>query len=134
MQAIAAALIGARQALPRVAWLRASTAVPRRLSEPGMVSISRGGEGAYRSMAATFQRSRPHSSLGYLTLNDLCLKEQDRRAVKRRDAAVCGASTPRPVAQPSRRDKCSKPGSRLKLTLIQRIRASQLNQDQGVGS
>ncbi len=52
-----------------------------------------------------FNEVRPHSSLGYLTPNEFVAqgaRPAPRRATGR-DAAVCGASAPRPVAQPSRR-------------------------------
>ena len=51
-----------------------------------------------------FNSVRPHSSLGYLTPSQfvaLGAKCSDRQATGR-VAAVCGASAPRPVAQPSR--------------------------------
>jgi len=52
-----------------------------------------------------YNEVRPHSSLGYLTPNEFVA--QGARPVSRqatgRDAAVCGASAPRPVAQTSGR-------------------------------
>jgi len=51
-----------------------------------------------------FNEVRPHSSLGYLTPNEFVA--QGARSAPRqamgRDAAVTGASAPRPIAQPSR--------------------------------
>jgi putative transposase len=50
-----------------------------------------------------FNQVRPHSTLGYLTPNEFVA--QGARSAPRqamgRDAAVCGASAPRPIAQPS---------------------------------
>ena len=51
-----------------------------------------------------YNEVRPHSSLGYLTPNEFvaqAARSAPRKATGR-DAAVCGASAPRPVAQPSR--------------------------------
>jgi putative transposase len=54
-----------------------------------------------------FNEVRPHSSLGYLTPAEFVakLKKNDAASVSatRRDAAVDGASAPRPVAPPSRK-------------------------------
>ena len=52
-----------------------------------------------------FNEVRPHSSLGYLTPNEFVAQgaRPAPRQATGRDAAVCGASAPRPVAQPSRR-------------------------------
>lgn len=51
-----------------------------------------------------FNEVRPHSSLGYLTPNEFVVQgaRPAPRQATGRDAAVCGASAPRPVAQPSR--------------------------------
>jgi Integrase core domain len=59
-----------------------------------------------------FNEVRPHSSLGYLTPNEFVVRGASLapRHATGRDAAVCGASAPRPVAQPSPRDKCSNRG------------------------
>jgi hypothetical protein len=58
-----------------------------------------------RSVADFYNQVRPHSSLGYLTPAEFVakLKENDAAPVSAtgRDAAVCGASAPRPVASPS---------------------------------
>ena len=52
-----------------------------------------------------FNQVRPHSSLGYLTPNEFVAQGATPapRQATGRDAAVLGASAPRPVAQPSRR-------------------------------
>jgi putative transposase len=54
-----------------------------------------------------YNEVRPHSSLGYLTPAEFVAKlnENDAAPVSAtgRDAAVCGASAPRPVASPSRK-------------------------------
>ena len=52
-----------------------------------------------------FNEVRPHSSLGYLTPNEFVARgtRPAPRHATGRDAAVCGASAPRPVAQPSPR-------------------------------
>ena len=54
-----------------------------------------------------YNEVRPHSSLGYLTPAEFVakLKENDAAPVSAtgRDAAVCGASAPRPVASSSRK-------------------------------
>lgn len=52
-----------------------------------------------------FNEVRPHSSLGYLTPNEFVARETRPapRHATGRDAAVYGASAPRPVAQPSPR-------------------------------
>jgi putative transposase len=54
-----------------------------------------------------YNEVRPHSSLGYLTPAEFVatIKEQDAVSEQAtgRDAAVSGASAPRPVAQPSRK-------------------------------
>jgi putative transposase len=53
-----------------------------------------------------YNQVRPHSSLGYLTPAEFVAKLNDKDAAPvsatGRDAAVCGASAPRPVASPSR--------------------------------
>jgi putative transposase len=51
-----------------------------------------------------FNEVRPHSSLGYLTPNEFVARgaRPAPRQATGRDAAVYGASAPRPVAQPSR--------------------------------
>ena len=58
------------------------------------------------SQALLYNEVRPHSSIGYLTPAEFVakLKENDAAPVSAtgRDAAVCGASAPRPVASPSR--------------------------------
>jgi putative transposase len=50
-----------------------------------------------------FNEVRPHSSLGYLTPNEFVARgaRPAPRQATGRDAAVCRASAPRPVAQPS---------------------------------
>jgi putative transposase len=54
-----------------------------------------------------YNQVRPHSSLGYLTPAEFVAKLNDKDAAPvsatGRDAAVCGASAPRPVASPSRK-------------------------------
>ena len=54
-----------------------------------------------------YNQVRPHSSLGYLTPAEFVAKLNDKNAAPvsatGRDAAVCGASAPRPVASPSRK-------------------------------
>ena len=82
--------------------------VPRRVPEPRMVPVTDRGEGADRSVAASTStrcgrirasaisrrpRSRPSSRS----------KTQRTPEATGRIAAVCGASAPRPVAQPSRK-------------------------------
>ena len=52
-----------------------------------------------------YNEVRPHSSLGYLTPAEFAARQRKtQRPVHAtgRDAAVCGASAPRPVAQPPR--------------------------------
>jgi putative transposase len=51
-----------------------------------------------------YNEVRPHSSLGYLTPNEFVAQGATSapRKATGRDAAVCGASAPRPVAQPPR--------------------------------
>jgi len=51
-----------------------------------------------------YNEVRPHSSLGYLTPNEFVARGATPapRQATGRDAAVHGASAPRPVAQPSR--------------------------------
>jgi putative transposase len=54
---------------------------------------------------------RPHSSLGYLTPAEFVAKETAAsRQATGRDAAVCGASAPRPVASPSRKGQLEQTG------------------------
>ena len=52
-----------------------------------------------------YNQVRPHSSLGYLTPAEFVAKLNDKDAAPvsatGRDAAVCGASAPRPVATPT---------------------------------
>jgi putative transposase len=53
-----------------------------------------------------YNEVRPHSSLGYLTPSEFVAKLKTQNAAPGttagRDAAVCGASAPRPVASPPR--------------------------------
>ena len=52
-----------------------------------------------------FNQVRPHSSLGYHTPAEFVTQRARSAATQATDraAAVCGAYTPRPVAQPSRK-------------------------------
>jgi putative transposase len=71
-----------------------------------------------------YNEVRPHSSLGYLTPNEFAARAtKPARNATGRGAAVNGAFAPRPVAEPSPRGQMQ--GSRLKLTLVRRIRAGQ---------
>jgi hypothetical protein len=58
-----------------------------------------------RSQALLYNEVRPHSSLGYLTPNEFVARgaRPAPQQATGRDAAVLGASAPRPVAQPSPR-------------------------------
>ncbi len=66
-----------------------------------------------RSQALLYNNLRPHSSLGYQTPAEFIAKlEEQASASKRatgRDAAVHGASAPRPVASPSRKGQSTQP-------------------------
>jgi putative transposase len=75
--------------------------VPRRVSEHGVVQVSRRGQGGHRSLAQALQL-RPHSSLRYLTPAQFAAKLQQTNAVPvsamGRGAARHGGFAPRPVA------------------------------------
>jgi putative transposase len=62
-----------------------------------------------------YNRIRPHSSLGYLTPNQFTAKLNEKLATSAqatgRDAAVGGASAPRPVASPSREEQPEQAGN-----------------------
>src|SRR5262245_61610454 len=68
-----------------------------------------------------YNEVRPHSSLDYLTPNEFAARaaRPAPRQATGRDAAVHGASAPRPVAEPSPRGQ-RQPASRLKLTVVRR--------------
>jgi hypothetical protein len=59
------------------------------------------------SQTLLYNQVRPHSSLGYLTPTEFVAKLKEQNAASEsatgQDAAVCGASAPRPVASPSRK-------------------------------
>ena len=63
---------------------------------------------AFEAWRKHYNQVRPHSSLGYFTPAEFVAKLNDKEAAPvsatGRDAAVCGASAPRPVASPSRKD------------------------------
>ena len=59
-----------------------------------------------------YNEVRPHSSLDYLTPNEFVARaaRPAPRHATGRDAAVCGASAPRPVAQSSRQGQMQQAG------------------------
>jgi putative transposase len=59
-----------------------------------------------------YNEGRPHSSLGYLTPNEFVAQaaRPAPRQATGRGAAVCGASAPRPVAQPPRKRQMQQTG------------------------
>jgi putative transposase len=60
-----------------------------------------------------YNEIRPHSSLGYLTPAEFVAKDAASQQATGRDAAVCGAFAPRPVASPSRLGLHEQPGVNL---------------------
>jgi putative transposase len=59
-----------------------------------------------------YNEVRPHSSLGYLTPTEFVATQTPAsRHATGRDAAVCGASAPRPVASPSRKGQQEQTGA-----------------------
>jgi hypothetical protein len=69
-----------------------------------MVPLARRGQGDHRELATPLQPGAPTLEPGLADANEFVA--QGARSAPRqamgRDAAVCGASAPRPIAQPSR--------------------------------